>query len=286
MNRTSQIGEITDERPPLWAGTLNASQFQRIDDGQIVYSGNMKTKLATGGVLDELICATRSELALARFCKKWGVPTLCKEHGLPTSHSRFGTVCLGEARWVKEANGHRRQEFFQPIAELKSFVDSLECLARIGVDKREARRVNPADWQQAVEFCNPWIDDSSNPEDIRASVFHFELLIDRYVDISGLRPLVSFERGTGRWRLDIGASRLENNLLALAVHETLLRVTNQGGYSRCDACQQTYFPKRSPNPNKLKFCSACGKRASWKFSKRRTRDGWASGTQKETSTSK
>jgi hypothetical protein len=280
MKRTWQKDLHTEERPPLWAGSLNTNQFLGIDDGEIIYSGEFKTKVAVGGVLDELIAATRSETALRRFCKKWGAPSMCKLHGIPTSHSRFGTACVPKTRWIKGANGDRRQEFLLPIAELKRFVDSLECLARIGVDKRDGNRVNPADWQQVVAFFAPWTDDSSKPEDLRSSVLHFELLIDRIVDISGLRPLVSFERTTKRWRLDIGTPRLENNLLALAVHETLLRVTNQGGYSRCDACQQTYFPKRSPNPNKLKFCKSCGRRASWKFSKKRTRAGAANVTRK------
>jgi hypothetical protein len=57
---------------------------------------------------------------------------------------------------------------------------------------------------------------------------------------------------------------------ALAM-ELTYAVLRQLRLRKCDGCGQPHSPRRWPQPGQHSFCRACGKRAAWRLSKRRSR---------------
>ena len=197
-----------------------------------------------------IVYAQDLERAVKSFASRYGIAGLC-QHGLPSGHS---STCKQSADHVK---GY------------KEFADCLDHLLNLGMELSEGRCGRTIDWAAADStLCGR--DFAPHPrefwEDVQKHVgfrqSQFQILMRRLVLVSGLYPRFCWRRGA--WTIEFDSVE-GSNIAAILTTQLMARIA--GGLMRkCRNCPRWFQPQ-----GRQVYCRDCGKRASWRDSKRRLR---------------
>ncbi len=219
-------------------------------------------------VFDFANLADASNDAFLEFALKWGVLGVCR-HKLPVSHQV--PACL--PRCVAG-------EFVEPIAYWRGRARYVRAILNVKASLTQDELGARSDWR-IIWPANPPADrtDATRSLAIVASNFLSQVNvqlglfdIDNRLTIqfiSGnffdLLKAMSANEDISSWLSTSG------NLLAEIAVGTALALQEGPGWTVCSApeCRRLYRPKRHTPEGRLHFCPDCGKRASWRLSKRR-----------------
>lgn len=202
---------------------------------------------------------------LLRFAKRYGLIGFCKQHGLPYGHNRQSFARLIH---VGDCNPTPTPlpgwDLCDPVAKWFEFAKWAQAILACSDRLHRGERPELDDLKTAYP---KWL--NQEPSD-QTSVYMatsrglVEGAINTWVHLAGLRPHFRWDRSgcsvifsTGDYCSVFGA---------LAV-QLMLAAANQENFAICSGCGMAYFPKRRPNRRRRKFCSNCGIRAAWRYSK-------------------
>ena len=100
--------------------------------------------------------------------------------------------------------------------------------------------------------------------------------LNRWIELGAVRPIASWEQSEPSLEITAGTygnyEFLNDRLFGALTMEFTYAVLRRSRMRRCDGCGRPHVPRRWPKLNSRSFCRTCGKRASWRLSKRRARE--------------
>jgi hypothetical protein len=214
-----------------------------MEGGDLICSGNESQFKNHGtGLLEEFVgLADADERAFLRFGRKWvGL------HVKPKSRPRL--------------------EFAEPISAWRALALRVRALYRIGANLTFERTGNAEDWTTLgvnAEYAAASLDEAR---------FQVMTEIRKLVTESRLQPRLYWNpENRGQWQIDLDSTG-RSNLLAVLIHELMLRIADKEGFAICSICHRTYVPRRRPTRSKKNYCDdpRC-QRDRWKHLKREQR---------------
>ena len=219
-------------------------------------------------VFDFARLATAPERAFVEFARIWGVLGICP-HGDSIHHTE--PACL-----PRRAGG----EMAESLTRWRNRARRVRSMLNIKSALNRAQPGEPADWRVI------W--PGSAPTERKAAADVLAAVANIFLGTVNLQPIlqqlqnrltVTFVGGNV-----VSLMRTMNDhpeirpwlsssgtLLAEIAIRTLLVLQDGAGWAICSApeCQRLYRPSRQPPAGRQNFCPKCGKRASWRLSKRR-----------------
>ena len=202
------------------------------------------------------------------FARIWGVLGICP-HGDSIHHKE--PACL-----PRRVGG----EMVESLTRWRNRARHVRSMLNIKTALNRAQPGQPSDWRVI------WA--GSAPTERNAAADVLAVVASVFLSTVNLQPIlqqvrnrltVAFVGGNfaslnramtdhpeiGRWLSSSGT------LLAEIAIRTLLVLQDGAGWAICSApeCQRLYRPSRQPGSDRKNFCPECGKRASWRLSKRR-----------------
>jgi hypothetical protein len=221
-------------------------------------------------VYDFATLSDAPEAAILKFARVWGVLGLCRRHGKPLHHQT--PAC--PPRRVGD-------EFVEPIASWRGRARYVRSILNIKTELNRSQPGRSADWNVVWRGAPP-SDRSAAVRTLAAivSIFLSEFNAQPVLECINDRLAITFIGGSflglmksmaageeiGPWLSSSGT------LLAEIAVRTMLALEEGAGWTRCSNpdCGRLYRPRRHVAQGRLHFCGDCGKRASWRLSKRRT----------------
>ena len=244
----------------------------RLKAGSLYFRPQGPLRPATGQkerlVFDFANVADASDDAFLEFAHTWGVLGVCR-HNLPLFHRSL--LCLPR---------REGREFAQPIAHWRIRARRIRAILNIKASLKQNKLGASSDWQIIWPAKPP----NNRTEAAKSLAIVTSILLSQLSVHPGL--FYVHNRLTVKF---IGANLLEllkamtangeisswlstsGNLLAEIAVGTALALQEDTGWKLCSTpeCGRLYRPKRHTPEGRLHFCSKCGKRASWRLSKRR-----------------
>jgi hypothetical protein len=270
LDSVGMIAALPYDRP-FPTATIQVATV-RLRDGQLCFRPEGPLRPSTGQserlVFDFANLAEASERAFLGFAAVWGVLGLCP-HGYSIHH--LTPPCL--PRPVGD-------EYRESIARWRGRARHVRSLLNIRTALNQGEPGDAADWRRVWRGPPPTQRiTAANTLAVAASVFLGTAQVQPMVQCVDGRLTVTFIGGNfanlikamsvtpkiGPWLASSG------NLLAeIAIH-TVLAIQEGHGWMICSSpdCRHLYRASRHPAAGRLHFCPSCGKRASWRLSKRR-----------------
>jgi hypothetical protein len=244
----------------------------RLEGGSIYFRPQGPLHPATGQkdrlVFDFANLADASNEAFLEFASSWGVLGLCK-HRKPLFHKV--RPCL-----TRRAGG----EYVESIASWRSRARHIRAILNVKASLKRHELGAGADWM-TIWPAKPPEDrtDAAKFLGIVTSILLSQLNVHPALFYVDNRFTIQFLGGN---LYDLLGAMNENeeisswlstsgNLLAEIAVGTALALQEGTGWTICSTpeCRRLYRPKRHTPENRRHFCPDCGKRASWRMSKRR-----------------
>jgi predicted RNA-binding Zn-ribbon protein involved in translation (DUF1610 family) len=210
--------------------------------------------------------SSKADAAILSFAREWGVLGICR-HGKPVHHQV--PACL--PRRV-------RDEFVEPVVRWRSRARYVHSMLRIKTALRRDRPGGPDDWKKIWPGPSP----TGRPEaadrlSCAASIFLSQANVQPFLQCEQGRFAMTFIGGSfpnvlksmkefeeiRPWLSSAGT------LLAQIAIRTVLALQEGAVWAICSNCRRLYRTRRQVAQGRLHFCPDCGKRASWRLSKRR-----------------
>ena len=214
----------------------------------------------------------KSDEATLGFARGWGVLGICR-HQNPVHHRV--PACL--PRRVGD-------EFVEPVARWRFRARYVRSMLRIKTALRRDQPGHRDDWKRIWRGSPPvQRHQAAHMLSIAASIFLSQVNVQPFLQCGQGRFAITFIGGNlpgvfksmGEFK-DIrpwlsGAG----TLLAEIAIRTVLALQEGPGWTICSNpdCRRLYRPRRQVAEGRLHFCRDCGKRASWRLSKRRKAAG-------------
>jgi hypothetical protein len=244
---------MTFKAASLPVGYIWAPRFDRLEAGRLVHlRGSQIKRKFSQQFLTQFCGISQSRdavVATVKFARRWGLVGLCT-HGLPARH-RSG--CAPSDR----VDGYR------------TFSLAVDALQRIAMELSQGRPGEDTDWELADSILSG--PDFPAWSALQREAFlsstplardHFQTLMRRLVEISGLVPRLNWKDGA--WAIDFDCEG-SSNLAAILTIQLMARVGG-GAMKKCRSCPQWFQPR-----GRQVYCSACGIRASWRDASARRR---------------
>jgi len=206
---------------------------------------------------------------ILKFARVWGVLGLC-HHGKPMHHQ----IPTCSARKVGG-------ELVDPIASWRTRARYVRSILNIKAELNRGRPGRSEDWK--VVWPGPTPKDQSlglASLAVVASIFLSQAEVQPILEAVNGRLAITFIGGklTSLLKSMAAAEQIgswlssSGNLLAEIAVRTMLALEEGAGWSICSnpECGRLYRPRRHVAQGRLHFCTDCGKRASWRLSKRRS----------------
>lgn len=187
----------------------------------------------------------RSAGAFADFARQWGVLKLCR-HDLPATHN---PAC----EWVgylEDRDG--RWDGWEPIAIWRQFAREARAALEVASSVHLARAISPIEWAAMLAFWQSPPPVPEQPADGRSGL---EAAVDRWLELSGLRPLFVWPL-EGPPSVTFGQTG-ELSPFAVVALQLALAVSRSESMVFCSNCQRAYLPSRRPRSGKRNYCQAC-----------------------------
>jgi hypothetical protein len=212
--------------------------------------------------------SNKADDAILSFAGEWGVLGICR-HGTPVHHTV--PACL--PRRVGD-------EFVEPVARWRSRARYVRSMLRIKTALRSDRPGDPEDWKR-IWPGSPPVErhKAAHMLSIAASIFLNQANVQPFLQCEQGRLAMTFIGGNlpgvlrsmeqfkeiRSWLSSAGT------LLAQIAIRTVLALQEGPGWTICSNldCRRLYRPRRQVAEGRHHFCPDCGKRASWRLSKRR-----------------
>ena len=245
----------------------------RLEGGSLYFRPQGPLHPATGQkerlVFDFANLANASNKALLEFARKWGVLGVCRRHNRSVFHQV--PACL--PRRV-------RGEFVEPIVYWRNRARHIRAILNIKACLKRGELGGRSDWK-TVWLGKPPADTTDAAKSLaivtsivlsQANVHPALFYVDNRFTIQflggnfpDLLTAMSTNEDISSWLSSSGS------LLAEIAVGTALALQEGTGWTICSTpeCRRLYRPKRHTPEGRLHFCPDCGKRASWRLSKRR-----------------
>jgi hypothetical protein len=246
----------------------------RLESGSLYYQPNGPLHPARGQrdrlVYDFAGLGDAPAAAILRFARVWGVLGLCGHHRKPMHHQN--PACPPQ---------RVGDEFVEPIAKWRSRARYVRSILNIKAELNRDHPGSSADWK--VVWPGP------APKDRTLGVKTLAKVASIFVSQNDVQPIlecvndrlaITFIGGNLASLLksmaaaDGISSWLSSSatLLAEIAIRTMLALEEGAGWTTCSnpECGRLYRPPRNVAEGRLHFCGDCGKRASWRLSKRRS----------------
>ncbi len=280
--------------PPITAGKLHGVRLERVYGDNLLYApgaGEPLGQFGRGALVEFLRLGSASADDVTRYCKRYGVPLLCK-HGLPYNHAHSNskepypeeceTGVVGT--WLTDPDhfGTIGPVAWQaiPVAAVRRLALCFERLVALSAELHQGRTGHTEDWWFISCFLagkDPKAEEARNAEvvkgwtaeeyshyfieDIETARFGFEDYLESLIRLAELQPQFQWDKATREWQLTLvprmrGAStvRGESNLFALLTFHLMIVIAEKEGFAVCSNCHRTYIPKRTPARNRRNYC--------------------------------
>lgn len=245
----------------------------RLESGRLYYRPQGPLQPARGQrdrlVYDFAGLSDTPAAAILNFARVWGMLGLC-HHGKPMHHQ----IPACPARKVGD-------EFVEPISSWRGRARYVRSILNIKAELNRGQRGRSADWKVV------W--PGQTPKDRSLAVRSLAVVASTFLSQAEVQPMLecvndrlaitfiggkltsllksmAAAEGISSWLSSSG------NLLAQIAVRTMLVLEEGAGWTICSnpECRRLYRPTRHIPQGRLHFCTDCGKRASWRLSKRRS----------------
>ncbi len=245
----------------------------RLQAAKLFFQPHGELQLFSGVVerlpYDFSLLADGSDESVLRFARHWGVLGICG-HGKLLQHKEPMCLPLRAGR-----------EFVEPVKywrTLSRYVRSILAI-KAALDKDQVGRTS--DWKTIWRGPTP-------PSDRKEAAESLAVVASLFLSQANVQPMLYYAAGRfavtfiGGNLKKIEEARSENeeigqwlstsgSLFAQLAIRTVLTIQEGAGWVICSNpdCRRLYTPHRYLVKGRLNFCPDCGKRVSWRLSKRR-----------------
>ncbi|HUG00891.1 MAG TPA: hypothetical protein VML95_03450 [Longimicrobiales bacterium] len=225
-----------------------------------------REKAKSTGVLRAFCALAEADAkAFLRFAKRYGPLELCEEHELPVGHSPYAASlhtpgaaepCFAPRAQASPDEPHWR---FVPVEVWRRYARDVQGALSLAAAHHNGRIGPRDDWNQLLR----WLEIDVTPKwlgDLADERFFLAFIVDRWVDLSGLRPTLSW---TDK-RPEIGLGSGE--LFGAVLRELIFAIGRVHGLKVCAGCGEPFIAQY-----RRKWCARCGKKAADRAAQRRRR---------------
>jgi hypothetical protein len=234
------------------------------------------------------------KVAIAEYAERFGPLWLCAKHGQPVMHQLDRRrPCLPKF-WGKG----RQLEYAEPLRRWRYYSRQARAILNLSIALSNGEEGDQADWQ-SILGGQPLVLDAPPPLENRMACLSYA--VNRWLSCATVSPFLCVMNGRVRMtfvseaalfgvRSDllekvrhpqsaalavtqqaiVGASGADSLFAAIAV-QLAFTACQGAGLARCSACGTLYSPTRAPAVGRLHFCPDCGRKASRRLAKRRSR---------------
>jgi hypothetical protein len=242
-------------RVQLAAGTL-----------RVWWGGGWEAREATDRLLVDFIALADSDDAgVLAFAKQWGVLSLCR-HGIPREHD--------ESCHIGSMSGPDQDGAFpEHVGFWFAWARRMREVFNAIIAVRSGRRPDPFDprfWDAHIHKSYPRADLVSDPIVVWLCVVG---AINRWVDMGRVAPILQIVNDEPRIVLGHPMVGEGATLLGALALQMMLFAVDGEAIEVCEGCKRPFFVVgRRRNPNRKRWCPACGKRAANVLARRRYRE--------------
>jgi hypothetical protein len=225
------------------------------------------------GLLTKFVAlAEASDEDIRWFAQHYGVLKLCREHGLPRTHSgwtRGGQWTPGSAYMIEtncDLDASRTQRVFsslreaqearvfirEPISRWREFAREAKGLLQVAAALHANKRPEPSSWTEAF---------GEAPRSQKASgYFAVTQKVNEWVNWAGLRPVLFWLRRAPPMITFSGSSfgsPDRTTLFSAITLRLMMAVVAGDAMVFCTHCGVVYSPRRRPVAGRRNFCPAC-----------------------------
>ena len=227
--------------------------------------------------------ADAPDSAIRDYAQQWGILGICK-HDLPRTHN----FQLGSPDRFCSPLGFRMDEEckaptgWEPLSTWRRYAREARATLDIAANIHQGKPVLDEDiWRAAgIDFPRE-LEDESDSTLCRRQAFDISVNVNGWLEMAHVRPLLSwgsigpatvmlgttiwwFHRDMQRRWLPSSPHMQGTSLFGALAAQLLMTVSRTAGLALCSACGTLYTPKRRPNPNRRRYCPACGIKAAWR----------------------
>jgi hypothetical protein len=227
-----------------------------------------KTKSHPDLLLAFIRLADASDDDVAAFSRDHGLLFLCRQHGLPLSHSRV-LIAVGAEMSQCDVPGGRRP--YVRTDDVRRWARQFRAVMNVAARLHNGKPAAELDWAVLdVEPPSTGIDhrwrtvDLSPEERVRQGREILAQLIDAWLDFGAVR--FTFEWGD-RPNFGITVAGVFGALAA----QLMFAVARSNGLAVCMGCGLPYAPTQKPKAGKRNYCPGCRSTARFRDAKRTQR---------------
>jgi len=212
--------------------------------------------------------AQASDEDIADFSRDHGLLFLCRQHGLPLSHSRV-VVAPGEEMSECDVPGGRRP--FVKTEEIRTWARRFRAAMNIAARLHDGKPAADTDWAElGIEQPKTGIEhwwrkvDLSAEEQVRQGRDVLAQLVDAWLDLGAVRLRFEWDE-----RPEFGITGW--GLFGAIATQLMLAVARSDGLAACTGCGMPYAPTQKPKAGKRNYCPGCRSTARFRDAKRTQR---------------
>ena len=211
--------------------------------------------------------AQGSETDIHKFARKWGVLGLC-QHGLRAGIVRHPECDSCQDEFFGQPGKYLSGKFIlkERIFDWRRLSNHFGNILSVAIELHQGELAENEDLEKLVDLLPEAEKKWRNRGEIVRSRTAQQSLVQSSIELlslqSDLQILFSWNPYANP-SLNIGGS-----LFGALVLQLMLVISKIDNLTLCSACGIPFLPKRSPNPNRRRYCSQCGQRAAWKDAKR------------------